>query len=73
VTGITTVSAPMPGLVKSVLVAQGDEVKVGGRLLVLEAMKMENDILSPRDGRVLAVHVNAGVVADGGIALVDIE
>jgi biotin carboxyl carrier protein len=73
ITGVTTVSAPMPGLVKSVLVVKGDEVKVGSRLLVLEAMKMENDILSPRDGHVLAVHVTAGIVADGGKALVDIE
>jgi biotin carboxyl carrier protein len=71
--GKTDVTAPMPGLVKGVLVQMGAEVKVGDRLVVLEAMKMENEITSPRDGRVTAVHVTAGVVVDGGKALVTIE
>ncbi len=72
-TGIMTISAPMPGLVKGVVVAEGDEVKSGQRLVVLEAMKMENDILSPRDGQISAVHVTAGTVVEGGKPLVTLR
>jgi pyruvate carboxylase subunit B len=63
----------MPGLVKNVLVAVGDEVKQGQRLLVLEAMKMENDIASPRDGHVKALHAQAGQIVESGKPLVSIE
>jgi biotin carboxyl carrier protein len=71
--GEFTVKAPMPGLVKSVLVADGDSVKSGQRLLVLEAMKMENDINAPRDGRVSKVHVEPQTVVEGGKPLVTLE
>ena len=71
--GKTTVRTPMPGLVKGVLVEPGAQVKIGSRLLVLEAMKMENDIVSPRDGQVSAVHVKEGEIVEGGKALVDVE
>jgi glutaconyl-CoA/methylmalonyl-CoA decarboxylase subunit gamma len=71
--GKATVAAPMPGLVKSVLIEVGAAVTIGTRLLVLEAMKMENDIASPRDGTVTAVHVTSGSVVEGGKALVEIE
>jgi biotin carboxyl carrier protein len=71
--GKAVVSAPMPGLVKGVLVERGDEVKIGSRLLVLEAMKMENDLVSPRDGRIAVVHVSSGAIVEGGAALVEIE
>jgi biotin carboxyl carrier protein len=71
--GAITVSAPMPGLVKSVLVAEGDSVTRGQRLIVLEAMKMENDLTSPAEGKVAKVNVQAGTVVDGGKALVVIE
>lgn len=57
---IQQVKAPMPGLVLSVLVADGDEVKKGDNLLVLEAMKMENMIKSPTDGIVKKVAVQQG-------------
>ncbi|HKP53490.1 MAG TPA: biotin/lipoyl-containing protein [Chloroflexia bacterium] len=70
--GPYTVKAPMPGLVKSVLVAEGDEVAQGSRLLVLEAMKMENEIMSIKPGRVTEVHVQAGTVVEGGRPLVTI-
>lgn len=57
---ILQVKAPMPGLVLSVLVNEGDEVKKGDNLLVLEAMKMENMIKSPTDGEIKSVAVKQG-------------
>lgn len=57
---ILQVKAPMPGLVLSVLVAEGDEVKKGDSLLVLEAMKMENMIKSPTDGIIKKIEVKQG-------------
>jgi biotin carboxyl carrier protein len=63
----------MPGLVKAVAVAPGDEVRVGQRLIVLEAMKMENEIASPRAGRVAEVLVSQGSTVEGGKPLVTLE
>ncbi len=53
------VKAPIPGLITQVLVQAGDTVSAGQPLLVLEAMKMENEIRAPRAGTVTAVHVSA--------------
>ena len=58
--GDVTVRAPMPGLVANLLVATGDTVARGQTVVVLEAMKMENDLPSPRAGVVRAVHVAKG-------------
>lgn len=58
--GDVTIHAPMPGLVSSVLVAPGDTVTRGQTVAVLEAMKMENDLPSPRAGLVRVVHVAKG-------------
>lgn len=71
--GSTVVNAPMPGLVKAVLVRSGAEVSAGTRLVVLEAMKMENEITAPRAGRVTKVHVEAGTVVEAGKPLVTVE
>ena len=57
VSKIQQVKAPMPGLVLNVLVVEGDEVKKGDNLLVLEAMKMENMIKSPTDGTIKKVEI----------------
>lgn len=57
---ILQIKAPMPGLVLSVLVAEGDEVKKGDNLLVLEAMKMENMLKSPTDGIIKKVEIKQG-------------
>ena len=54
---IADLKAPMPGLVLKVLVSEGDEVKKGDNILVLEAMKMENIIKSPADVRIKAIKV----------------
>jgi biotin carboxyl carrier protein len=64
------VRALMPGRVVEVLVSAGDEIAAGGRLLVLEAMKMQNEIRSTRGGRVLRVAVERGKPVDGGALLV---
>ena len=55
--GTFPVKAPMPGLVKEVFVQQGETVAKGQRLLVLEAMKMNNEIRSPQDGIVKALPI----------------
>ncbi|WP_370089280.1 biotin/lipoyl-containing protein [Ekhidna sp.] len=54
---VKDVKAPMPGSILNVIVAEGDEVTQGDQLLVLEAMKMENVIKSPGDGKVSKIHV----------------
>ncbi len=64
------VNAPMPGTVLRVEVKQGDAVKSGQLLLVLEAMKMENEILAPRDGTVAQVVVQKGSSVDTGAPLI---
>ena len=63
----------MPGTVLEVAVAPGDEVRARQRLVVLEAMKMENPIAAPFDGTVTAVHVTAGDRVAGGAVLVELE
>jgi biotin carboxyl carrier protein len=54
------VKAPIPGLVTQVLVKQGDQVAAGQSILVLEAMKMENEIMAPISGVLSALHVRPG-------------
>ncbi|MGA7615642.1 MAG: biotin/lipoyl-containing protein [Thermoanaerobaculia bacterium] len=71
--GAGTVRALMPGRVVKVLVAEGDDVSKGDPLMVLEAMKMENQIAAPRDGKVGALHVVEGQTVEGGAELITIE
>ncbi len=72
VSGDAAIRAPMPGLVSNVLAAVGDEVTRGQNIVVLEAMKMENDLTAPRAGIVKAVHVTKGqtVNQDAVLAIV---
>jgi biotin carboxyl carrier protein len=63
----------MPGLVIKVLVSPGDRVAAGDVVVVLEAMKMENEICSPKDGTVREVRVRAGESVQQSQALVVIE
>jgi biotin carboxyl carrier protein len=60
ITGEAVLKAPMPGLIIEVPVAEGVEVSKGDTVVVLESMKMQNEIKAPRDGRVHAVRVAAG-------------
>ena len=66
------VRAPMPGLVLDVLVAEGDTVAAEQGLLVLEAMKMENELSAPSGGVVEAVHVEGGSAVDKNDLLISI-
>ncbi|WP_055665323.1 biotin/lipoyl-containing protein [Desnuesiella massiliensis] len=70
--GGETVEAPMPGNIVGVLVKVGDQVKKDQVLVVLEAMKMENEIVSPIDGKVLSVGVTKGQTVNPGEVLVQI-
>lgn len=68
--GGETVASPMPGTILSVAVKAGDAVKKGDLLVVLEAMKMENEILAPCDGTVASVAVSQGAMVESGATLV---
>jgi biotin carboxyl carrier protein len=70
--GDATVRAPMPGLVTQVLVAVGDEVRRGQTVIVLEAMKMENDLAAPRAGVVKVVSAVRGQAVNQNDSLVAI-
>ena len=61
----TKVNAPMPGLIKALSLAEGATFKKGDVILVLEAMKMDNDITAPCDGRI-SYKVNKGTNVDTG-------
>ena len=67
--GGEAVSSPMPGTILAVNVKAGDAVKAGDVLMILEAMKMENEICAPVDGTVSAVSVNQGATVETGSLL----
>ncbi len=71
--GPLSVITQMPGRVVRLLVAEGDEVEEGQGVVVVEAMKMENELKSPRDGVVKNLSVEEGAAVEGGIALCLIE
>ena len=71
--GPQSVTSVMPGKVVRVLVEPGQLVDDDQGLVVVEAMKMENEIVAPRAGRVRAVHVSPGQPVESGVALVEIE
>lgn len=71
--GRQVVHAYMPGRVVSVAVAEGDAIESGASLLVLEAMKMQNEIRAEHSGTVRKVHVAPGQAVEGGDPLVEVE
>ncbi len=69
--GATTVSAPMPGTILSVNVTSGQTVNEGDVLMILEAMKMENEIMAPKSGKIVSVSATkAGAVQTGDVLCV---
>jgi biotin carboxyl carrier protein len=71
--GRQQICAPMPGKVIRVLVGEGDEVAAGAGLVVVEAMKMQNEMKSPKSGRVLFVKAKEGDTVTAGEVLVTVE
>ena len=71
--GAVTVKAPMPGNILDVKVAAGASVKAGDVLVILEAMKMENEIVAHQDGTVASVNVNKGDTVNSGDVLVSMN
>jgi biotin carboxyl carrier protein len=71
--GRQTIAAPMPGRVIRVLVEAGQDVEAGQGLIVVEAMKMQNEMKSPRDGRVTAIQVSEYDSVTAGTVLASIE
>ena len=67
------VTSPMPGTILDVKVAEGQAVKAGDLLVVLEAMKMENEILAPCDGTVAGLAVAKGATVESGAVICSIQ
>lgn len=68
--GSVKVDAPMPGNILEVKVSNGTAVKAGQVLVILEAMKMENEIVAPQDGTVASINVNKGDTVEAGQTIV---
>ena len=66
-------TSPMPGTILSINVAAGDAVKRGQVLMVLEAMKMENEIMCPCDGKIASVNTSKGASVESGTLLCVIQ
>ena len=71
--GAVAIKAPMPGNINKVNVKPGDAVKKGDVLVVLEAMKMENDVCAPEDGTVASVEVAKGATVETDAVLVTLN
>ncbi len=70
--GANTVVAPMPGNINAVKVTAGQQVKKGDVLIILEAMKMENEIYAEKDGKIGQVFVQKGATVETGTPLVEL-
>ncbi|MGN7515550.1 MAG: acetyl-CoA carboxylase biotin carboxyl carrier protein subunit [Allomuricauda sp.] len=70
---IDSISAPMPGLILDILVEEGQEVKEEDQLVILEAMKMENIITSPRNGIIKKIGVSKGDAVDKKQLLIEFQ
>ena len=72
-TGDVRVTAPMPGNIWDVRCSIGQAVSKGDAIIILEAMKMENEILAPQDGTVAGIHVSKGETVETGALLVSLN
>ncbi|MCG0276741.1 MAG: biotin/lipoyl-binding protein [Thermosediminibacteraceae bacterium] len=71
--GKLTINAPMPGTIISIKAKAGSSVKKGDVIMILEAMKMENEILAPQDGTILSIEVSEGASVNTGDILAVME
>ncbi len=71
--GSVKVNAPMPGNINAIKVSVGQSVKAGDVLLILEAMKMENEIKAPQDGTVASIAVNKGQSVNTGDLMISLK
>ncbi|MGA2100383.1 MAG: biotin/lipoyl-containing protein [Candidatus Sulfotelmatobacter sp.] len=71
--GPKKLTAPMPGKVVRILVSQGTEIEAGAGVLVVEAMKMQNEVKSPKKGKVQKILVNEGAAVNAGDVLAIVE
>lgn len=71
--GAGTVLSPLPGNINEVRFSAGQTVKAGDVVIILEAMKMENEIVAPKAGTLTKIHVQKGAVVNTGDPLFDVE
>jgi biotin carboxyl carrier protein len=71
--GRAAITAPMPGKIVRILVSAGDEVQAGQGIVVVEAMKMQNEMKAPRAGRIAAINVKENDSVNAGSVLATIE
>lgn len=71
--GSVEISAPMPGKILAVKAKVGQSVKKGEVILLLEAMKMENEVVAPQDGKIASVNVNEGAMVESGEVLATMD
>ena len=67
------IHAQIPGLVSRIYVKSGDSIKIGDKLCILEAMKMENEITSPKNGTVTLIHIDSGGNVEKGDLIMEIS
>ena len=71
--GVPTISSPMPGKIVKILVGEGDKVKKGQGLVIVEAMKMENEIRSASAGVVKKINFKEGDLVDAAVPIIELE
>src|SRR5579859_183394 len=71
--GPKKITAPMPGKIVRVLAAEGSTVQAGQSVIVIEAMKMQNELKAPKDGVVKKINVAEGAAVEAGQALAEVE
>ncbi len=72
-TGAVTVTSPMPGKILAIKTSVGTSVKKGEVLMILEAMKMENEIVAPQDGTVASIDISEGASVEAGAVLASLN
>ena len=73
IAGAASVNSPMPGKVLKILAQEGDEITAGQGVVVIEAMKMENELRAPKAGKVKSLHVKEGEAVEAGAHLLTIK